>query len=338
VSAVAVALRHVAREPPEVRGAGRDDVALLVSTRRDGAITHARFRDLTRHLAPGDVLVVNTSATVGAALPARLQGRDVQVWLATPREDGTWLVELRTGDRRPCPLPPSGSRIELRGGGAAELVGRLAGSERLALARFCLDEPVETYLRRHGRPVRYGYVPTPWPLAAYQTVFGREPGSAELPSAGRPFTSELVTELVTRGILFAPVMLHTGLSSPERGEPPQPERFDVPESSARLVNAVHGWGGRVIAVGTTVVRALESVASTDRSVTSGRGRTSLVITPERGLRAVDGLLTGFHESESSHLQLLEAAAGPELLGHAYREALERGYLWHEFGDVHLILP
>ena len=338
MSAVALARRHVAREPPEVRGAGRDDVALLVSTRRDCAIAHARFGDLPRHLAPGDLLVVNVSATVGAALVARLDGRDVQIWLATPQDDGTWLVEVRTGDRRPCPLPPVGARLELRGGGALELVAGLAGSDRLAVARFALDEPVEAYLRRHGRPIRYGYVPTPWPLAAYQTVFGREPGSAEMPSAGRPFTPELVTELVTRGILFAPVMLHTGLSSPERGEPPQPERFHVPESSARLVNSVHGWKGRVIGVGTTVVRALESAVAADGSVTSAGGRTNLVITPERGLLAVDGLLTGFHESESSHLQLLEAVAGPELLGRAYREALEHGYLWHEFGDVHLILP
>jgi S-adenosylmethionine:tRNA ribosyltransferase-isomerase len=219
-----------------------------------------------------------------------------------------------------------------------ELVARFAGSERLAVARFSFDEPVEQYVRRHGRPIRYGYVPASWPLAAYQTVFGRVPGSAEMPSAGRPFTAELVTELVTRGILLVPVTLHTGLSSPERGEPPQPERFHVPASSARLVNAVRGGGGRVIAVGTTVVRAVESVAAPDGTVTSGSGRTSLVITPERGLRSVDGLLTGFHESDSSHLQLLEAAAGAELLGRAYREAREHGYLWHEFGDVHLILP
>jgi S-adenosylmethionine:tRNA ribosyltransferase-isomerase len=338
VSAVTVGPRHLAREPPEVRGAGRDDVALLVSARHDGAIAHARFADLPRYLAPGDVLVVNVSATVGAALVARLDGDDVQVWLSAPKPDDTWLVELRTGDRRPRPRPPVGARLELPGGGAAELVARLAGSDRLAVARFTLDEPVDAYVRRHGRPVRYGYVPTPWPLAAYQTVFARVPGSAEMPSAGRPFTAELVTELVTRGILLVPVTLHTGLSSPERGEPPQPELFHVPGSSARLVNAVRSGGGRAIAVGTTVVRAVESVAAPDGTVTSRSGRTSLVITPERGLRAVDGLLTGFHESESSHLHLLEAAAGAELLGRAYREAHEHGYLWHEFGDVHLILP
>jgi S-adenosylmethionine:tRNA ribosyltransferase-isomerase len=338
MSALELAPQHLAREPPEVRGTGRDDVALLVTTRQDGRIAHARFRELGRYLAAGDVLVVNVSATLGAALRGRLGTSDVQIWLSSPRADGTWLVELRTEDRRPRPRPPLGARLELRAGGHAEVVAGLAGSGRLAVARFELDEPVERYLRRHGRPVRYGYVPAPWPLAAYQTVFARLPGSAEMPSAGRPFTAELVTELVARGILIAPVTLHTGLSSPERGEPPQPERFHVPRATARLVNAARGWRSRVVAVGTTVVRALESVAAADGTVSAGRGRTSLVVTPERGLLAVDGLLTGFHESESSHLQLLQAAAGAPLLERAYREAREQGYLWHEFGDVHLILP
>jgi S-adenosylmethionine:tRNA ribosyltransferase-isomerase len=159
-----------------------------------------------------------------------------------------------------------------------------------------------------------------------------------MPSAGRPFTAELVTELVARGVLVAPVTLHTGVSSPEQGEPPFPERFQVAAATARLVNAVHDWKGRVIAVGTTVVRALETVAAADGSVSSGEGWTSLAVTPERGLRAIDGLLTGWHESESSHLALLEAAAGVELLERSYRAALEHGYRWHEFGDLHLILP
>jgi S-adenosylmethionine:tRNA ribosyltransferase-isomerase len=159
-----------------------------------------------------------------------------------------------------------------------------------------------------------------------------------MPSAGRPFTAELVTELVARGVLFSPVTLHTGVSSPEQGEPPYPERFQVPAPTARLVNAVRGWNGRVVAVGTSVVRALETVAVADGTVSEGEGWTSLVVTPERGLRAIDGLLTGWHESESSHLELLEAAAGLDLLKRSYRAALEHGYLWHEFGDLHLILP
>jgi S-adenosylmethionine:tRNA ribosyltransferase-isomerase len=283
------------------------------------------------------LLVVNTSATLPAALPGRLGEKRIELWLSSPRPDGTWLVELRTHDRRPYLRPPVGALIDLVGGGRARLLARFAGSERLSVASFELAEPLEEHLRRHGRPIRYGYVPEPWPLAAYQTVFSQEAGSAEMPSAGRPFTAELVTELVSRGVLFSPITLHTGVSSPEQGEPPFPERFRVPPATARLVNAVRSWQGRVIAVGTTVVRALETVAAAD-GVVSGAGWTSVVVTPEHGLRAVDGLLTGWHETGSSHLDLLEAAAGRDLLERSYRAALDRRYRWHEFGDVHLILP
>jgi S-adenosylmethionine:tRNA ribosyltransferase-isomerase len=338
VSAVEAPDRLEAHAPPEVRGAGRDDVALLVATRRDGELVHARFDELPRFLAAGDLLVVNTSATLPAALDARLGDRPVELRLSTPAEDALWVVELRTDAGCPLRRPPTGARLELPGGAHAELLARYAGSERLSVARLELDLPLEDYLHRHGRPIRYGYVAEAWPLDAYQTVFALEPGSAEMPSAGRPFTPELVTELVARGVLFAPVLLHTGVSSPELGEPPFPERYRVPEATARLVNAVRRWGGRVIAVGTTAVRALETVAAADGTVIAGAGRTSLVVTPERGLRAVDGLLTGWHEPESSHLLLLEASAGGELLERCYRAARERGYLWHEFGDVHLILP
>ena len=172
----------------------------------------------------------------------------------------------------------------------------------------------------------------------YQTVFAAEPGSAEMPSAGRPFTAELVAELVARGIHVAPVTLHTGVSSPERGESPYPERYRVPEATARLVNAVHGWGGRVIAVGTTVVRALETAANADGTVRSGEGWTNLVVCGECEVRAVDGLITGWHEPEASHLQMRRAIADQDLLDKSYGAALEHGYLWHEFGDSHLILP
>ncbi len=338
MSALELSVRLEAHEPPEVRGEGRDDVALLVATRHDLELVHARFRDLPRFLSAGDLLVVNASATLAAALEARLGEQPFQLWLSTPAPDGTWLVELRTGDRRPHPRPPLGLSLELPGGAHAELVARFAGSDRLAVARLELPEPLDDYLRLHGQPIRYGYVPEPWPLEAYQTVFALEPGSAEMPSAGRPFTAELVTELVARGVLVAPVILHTGLSSLEHGEPPFPERYHVPAATARLVNAVHGWSGRVIAVGTTVVRALETVAAADGTVSEGQGWTSLVVTPERGLRAIDGLLSGLHERESSHLELLEAAAGAELVERSYAAALAHGYLWHEFGDLHLILP
>jgi S-adenosylmethionine:tRNA ribosyltransferase-isomerase len=338
VSALEQPRRVEAHEPPEVRGRGRDDVAMLVATRHDGRLVEARFRDLPDLLEPGDVLVVNTSGTLPAALDARLGDRDVELRLSTPAEDGAWVVELRTEERLPFRRPPLGARIELAAGASAKLLAPFAGSRRLTVARLDLPEPLEAYLGRHGRPIRYGYVPREWPLAAYQTVFALEPGSAEMPSAGRPFTPELVTKLVARGVLIAPVTLHTGVSSPERGETPYPERYRVPETTARLVNAMRSSGGRVIAVGTTVVRALETVASADGTVDAGEGWTSLVVTPERGLRAVDGLLTGWHEPESSHLQLLEAAAGPELLARSYDLAEAAGYRWHEFGDVHLILP
>jgi S-adenosylmethionine:tRNA ribosyltransferase-isomerase len=327
-----------AHEPPEVRGRGRDDVAMLVARRQDCSLTHAHFTELPRFLEAGDLLVVNTSATMPAALDARLGGVPLELRLSTPAAGGTWVVELRGADGSPFRRPPIGRRLTLAGGGHAELLAPFAGSNRLAVARLELDEPLEDYLRRHGRPIRYGYVPEPWPLDAYQTVFARDPGSAEMPSAGRPFTAARVTELVSRGVLFAPLTLHTGVSSPERGEPPYAERFRVPEATAWIVNAVRGRGRRVIAVGTTVVRALETTAADDGTVSAGDGWTSLVVTPERGLRAVDGLLSGWHDHDSSHLQLLEAAAGAELLERSYWAARARGYRRHEFGDVHLILP
>ena len=338
MSAAEVPLRLEAHEPPEVRGDGRDDVALLVSSGRDRALVHARFRELPQYLVPGDLLVVNVSATLPAALDATLDGEPLQVRLSTQQPGGLWIVEVRTADGHPRSLPPDGSHLELSGGGRVDLLARFAGSGRLAIACLDVEAPIHEYLARNGRPIRYGYVHEAWPIDAYQTVFAVEPGSAEMPSAGRPFTAELVTELVSRGVLVAPIVLHTGLSSPELGEPPYPERYRVPRTTAALVNAVRGWGGRVIAVGTTVVRALETVTDEDGTVSEGQGWTGLVITPERGVRAVDGLLTGLHEAESSHLQMLEAIAGTELLRRSYGAAVERGYLWHEFGDVHLILP
>ena len=218
----------------------------------------------------------------------------------------------------------------------AEILAPYAGV-RLWLARLELPGAAAPYLDEHGSPIRYGYVPRRWPLSAYQNVYAVEPGSAEMPSAGRPFTTELITRLVAGGVLVAPIVLHTGVSSQERHERPYPERYRVPEQTARLVNAVHGWGGRVIATGTTVVRALETVAGADGVVEAGEGWTNLIVTPERGVRAVDGLITGLHELESSHLDLLRAIGGERLIMDSYNAALEHGYRWHEFGDSQLIL-
>jgi S-adenosylmethionine:tRNA ribosyltransferase-isomerase len=336
--------RLEAREPPEARGLARDEVRLMVAARGDGRIVHARFRDLPDFLAPGDLLVVNTSATLPAAVPARRPGgAAVELRFATAAPDLSdgewWVAELRSPDGA-APLRGSftGEHLSLPGGAALEIVAPYAGGTRLWLTRFDAGRPLHEYLARHGRPIRYAYVPAEWPLDAYQTAYALEPGSAEMPSAGRPFTPELVTRLVAGGVHVAPLILHTGVSSPERDESPYPERYSVSEATARLVNAVRGWNGRVIAVGTTVVRALESVATPEGTVSPGEGWTRLVISRDRGLRAVDGLLTGWHEPRASHLRLLEAAAGDELLEHSYAAALEHGYLWHEFGDSHLILP
>ena len=326
------------RAGPQGRSRAREDVAMLVASRADDVLTHARFDELPRFLAAGDLLVVNTSATLPAAVPVRLGEHGVDLHLSTPLPDGRWVVELRTVERLPFRRPPIGARLTLPGGAHAQLLARYLGSDRLTVARLALAEPVGDYLRRHGRPIRYATSAEDRPLSDYQTVFALEPGSAEMPSAGRPFTAQLVCELVARGTLFAPVTLHAGVSSLERGEAPYPERYWVPEATARLVNAVRGWGGRVIAVGTTVVRALETVADPDGNVSAGEGSTSLVVTSTRGLHAIDGLLTGWHDADSSHLALLEAAAGPGLLARSYDAARDAGYVWHEFGDANLILP
>jgi S-adenosylmethionine:tRNA ribosyltransferase-isomerase len=205
------------------------------------------------------------------------------------------------------------------------------------LAHFEHGAPLQRYLADNGEPIQYGYVDAPWPLERYQNVYATTPGSAEMPSAGRPFTVELMTALLARGILVAPITLHTGVSSPERHEPPFPEWFEVPVATSRLVDAVHGWDGRVIAVGTTVVRALESSVDEDGTIAPAGGWTSLVVTPEQRPRVVDGLITGWHEPQASHLQMLEAIAGASVLECSYEQALAAGYLWHEFGDSHLII-
>jgi S-adenosylmethionine:tRNA ribosyltransferase-isomerase len=332
-----------AHEPPEARGLGRDDVRMMVAHTGDGEIAHARFRDLPEQLKPGDLVVVNTSGTLPAAVPARRAGGtavELRFATAAPHiaDDAWWVVEVRSADGAVPARGREGERFVLPGDGLVELTAPYAGGRRLWLAHLDLAGTLPDYLARHGHPIRYGYVPTAWPLAAYQTAFATVPGSAEMPSAGRPFTPALVTRIVTRGIHVAPVTLHTGVSSPERHEAPYPEPYAVPEATARLINAVHWWGGRVIAVGTTVARAVESAAEADGTVIAAAGWTNLVIGPERGLRAVDGLITGWHEPEASHLRLLEAAAGEILLERCYREALAQGYLWHEFGDSHLIIP
>ena len=318
----------------------RDGVRLLVA--HPAGIEHTRFDRLGSYLSPGDLVVVNTSATLAAAVNGvRADGRRVAVHFSAELDDGTWIVEPRPAGAASGALEDvrAGELIELPDGAALVPVEpHPDGQTRLWRARVRVEGGVPAYLARRGRPIRYSYVPRQWPLAEYQTVFAREPGSAEMPSAGRPFTAELVTDLATRGVLVAPITLHTGVSSQEAGEPPQPERFRVPSVTARMVTATREAGNRVVAVGTTVTRALESAADETGVVHAAQGWTGLVLGPARPARVVTGLVTGWHAPGASHLSLLEAVSGAELVDRAYAEAVRERYLWHEFGDSCLLLP
>jgi S-adenosylmethionine:tRNA ribosyltransferase-isomerase len=331
---------HEAGAPLEARGLARDEVRLLVARRDRPALVHDTFRGLPEHLRAGDLLVVNTSATLPAALPAtRADGSAVDLHLSTPVPHAPadrWVVELRRAGAR-VRSASAGERLALPAGGSAELLASYLAPGRLWIAALDLPAPLHAYLAEHGRPIAYGHLARPRPLRDLQTVFAEEPGSAEMPSAGRPFTPRLLDELKARGVEVAPLVLHTGVASLERGERPYPERYRVSAATATRVNAHRAAGGRVIAVGTTVVRALETVAARDGRVEAGAGWTGLMITPERGVRAIDGLITGWHEPDASHLLMLEAVGGRDLIERSYDAALTAGYRWHEFGDSHLIL-
>jgi len=326
-----------ASEPP----VSRDAVRLLVATR--GGMTHAHFVDIAEFLAPGDLVVVNTSATIAAAVDGRRSdGAQVTVHFSTGVGDVQWLVEVRPPGRATGPVDDAslGETIRLPDGVDLRLVAPYPFGQirpRLWLAHVSVEGGVLGYLARVGRPIRYAYVPRPYPIEEYQTVFARNPGSAEMPSAGRPFTTEIVTRLITAGVALAPVTLHTGVSSQDSGEAPLPEWYQVPDATARLARLTRQAGGRVVAVGTTVARALESTADETAQVHAGEGWTDLRLGPERPAHVVDGIVTGWHAPGASHLDLLHAVAGGRLVDAAYAEALREQYLWHEFGDSCLLL-
>jgi len=344
-----------ASAPPEARGFARDDVKLMVSHRHTDEIDHATFRNIGQFLRAGDILVINTAGTMNAAVPAiRPNGEVVELHLSTRLPNGDWSVELRSfkGDATmPLLTAHAGERLTLPAGGAARLIAPYtsdaamlatvegtANAVRLWRAEVTFPASQDMYLSEYGTPIRYGYVREPWAPEYYQTVFATDRGSAEMPSAGRAFTADLVTQLVAKGVQFAPILLHTGVASLEDHEPPYAEYFRVPEDTARVVNSARSAGRRVIAVGTTVIRALETVSTPDGRIDSGEGWTEVIVGPSTGIRSVDGLLTGLHEPRATHLMMLEALVNRERLRVAYAEAVERRYLWHEFGDLHLIVP
>ena len=348
---------RTAPSPAEARGLRRDDVRLLVA--HGDRLTHARFGDLADHLEPGDLVVVNASQTVAGEVDAVLAGDgasngDVVVHVATDLRDGTWVVEVRTAPDAAWAVldAVAGQTLALTTVGEPAVLTLLepypredssptGAGNRLWRAGYAGESELPALLARLGRPIAYGYLDRQYPIDDYRTIFGTTPGSAEMPSAARPFTPEVVTRLVSRGIAIAPILLHTGVSSQEAGEAPQPEWFEVSESTARLANTTRAGGGRIIAVGTTVTRALESaVDGTAGSalVQASAGWTELVVTRDAPPRVVDGLITGWHDPAASHLLLVEAVAGPRLTQVAYDAAVESGYHWHEIGDSALLLP
>ncbi len=305
-----------AREPAELRGSGRDDVRLMVSDRASGEISHGHFGDLPRFLRPGDLLVLNTTATLPAALRARREnGEEIALHYSTSLPGDLAVVEPRGVE------VDAGERLALPGGARARLLIPYRDSKRLWITQLALSAPLIDYLRRHGRPISYSYIKKPFPISAYQTVYAREEGSAEMPSAGRAFTRPMLTSLRRGGVSLAKIVLHAGVASLEQHENPYEEWYEVPLRTAERVRATKDRGGRVVAVGTTVVRALESSVDGHGNPIASRGWTDLVITPDHPMRIVDGLLTGLHEP----------------IEKAYAEALQHGYLWHEFGDLHLIV-
>lgn len=336
--------------PPEAAGRSRSDVRLLVIYRKSGLLEHRKFVDLPEYLRPGDVVVLNASATLPSEFMATdAQGRDVKVRLSSrdPASNGK-------GDKWHAVLDPD---AEVRPGdvlnfGAvdgkaltAAVVTRHPRVYKLWLLMFDLkDASMDEWRNRLGRPIRYHYVPQAWGLDYYQNVYSQFPGSSEMPSAGRAFTPEILAQLNEQGVGVVRIVLHTGVSNIDIEEEQveqhsmYEEPYQITDEAAQLINYARERGGRVFAIGTTVVRTLETVADEQGRLAGRRGWTSLYITPGYRFKAVDALVTGLHEAKSTRLVLATAFAGDkDLVLRAYREALARDYRWHEFGDLTLIV-
>jgi S-adenosylmethionine:tRNA ribosyltransferase-isomerase len=320
--------------PPEARGVDRDAVRLLVS--RGRVHKHAIFRDLPDLLPPGTLLVVNASATLPASLPASARFGAFILNLSTRYGERLWLAEPRWSAGLEGPVPLAAGEGFEAAGVPARVLAPFPGIPRLVFAVF--EGSVERAMADEGEPIRYDHVSPPWPpLSAYQTAFADVPGSAEMPSAGRPFTPALLEALRRRSITTVAIELHTGVSSLEGDEAGLlPEAFSVPAAAALAINQARRAGRTVIAVGTTVVRALET-AWDGSEVRPAEGFTRLFVHAGRPVRSVDGMISGFHDPAASHLAMLEAVSSAWLVRDAYGEAARHGYLWHEFGDSHLIL-
>lgn len=335
-----------AKEPPEKRGIARDHVKLMVIDRGDKRVTHSRFDHLGEFLKPGDLLIFNSSRTLPASLkgcgaPA---GPCIEVRLAQHLPDDSWLALLicQRGDPFTCGLR-AGMTIDLGLDLFAEVERIDDRIPRLWKLRFSKSgTELIDMIYRIGQPIRYEYISSPWDLDYYQTVYAKEPGSAEMPSAGRAFTWKMLFDLKKQGIDSAYLTLHTGLSTYmddllDSQHPASEEEYFISENTSGKINRAHENQGRVIAVGTTVVRALEAAATEPGRIEPGHNYTRLHINGNHKLNIVHGLITGFHEPEASHLDLLSAFIPSAYIGAAYNEAISLGYLWHEFGDLNLII-
>ena len=336
-----------ADRPAERRGLSRDQVRLLVIDRYADTVAHTRFDRISEFLAPGDLLVFNSSRTLPATLigKARDLALAIEVRLAELLPDGTWLALLR-------PVSPEkiedvlahGLILDFERDLSCEVLNRDQRIRRLWRLRFSKSGmDFLDLLYRIGQPIRYRYLSAAWPLNYYQNVYALQPGASEMASAGRAFSWKLLLRLRGQGVGSTSITLHTGLSSYldnelDRQHLASEEVYWVGEEAANTIRRTRDSGGRVIAVGTTVVRALESTAAGfGGEIRPCHRYTKLRITAGYPLQIVKGLLTGLHEPEASHLDLLAAFVQPETIYAAYNEAVQRRYLWHKFGDLNLIL-
>ena len=322
-------------------------VRLLVVDPAANDFAETSVSELPALLAPGDLLVVNDAAT----LPASLRGADdvgspVELRLVGAEEDGSFRGVLfgagdwrqRTEDR---PAPRAGSLRLQFGALGARILERAPLSPRLVRVGFDVGgDALWAALYREGRPIQYSYATAPLPLWAVQTAYAGRPWAFEMPSAGRPLTWDILLAMRRRGVRWASLTHAAGLSA--TGDPaidaalPLAERFEIPVVTAEALAETRRHGGRVLAVGTTVVRALEGAAE-DGVVRASTGVTDLRIGPGFRPRVADGILSGIHAPEESHFAVLAAFAGPRLLDAAWAHASASGWRLHELGDAMLVL-
>ena len=334
--------------PAGFLGGRRDGVKLLVVDRKGGAISSDIFMNLSEYINEGDLLVVNNSRIIKASLSAYFPrlGKYGDFNFGTSRTGGMVLAEPR----------PKELNRDLRANDEVQLIGPDVSAKLIRkheeFERFWWIDPgvdgnnLMTVMKSYGKPITYSHVAFPVSEDEYLTEFSRVPGSVEPPSAGIPFTEEVLDDVEGAGAEIAELTLHCNLGSLEFFEFSKKERllneeYSIPGRTLRKMVETRSNGGRVIAVGTTVVRALESYAlenSIDyREEGSYEGSTDIFIKRGFNFRAVDGLITGMHDGGSSHIDMISALVGPEMLQTAYGLAVQWGYLWHEFGDMTMIL-